>query len=193
MLGSTGSIGVQALQVIDAAPDLEACGLSCGSNAALMAEQAAAHGIVHTACAGGGGTLAHGDDLGDLIDASEPDIVLNALVGAAGLRPTLAALERGVAVALANKESLVAGGDLVAAVRERTGARLVPVDSEHSALFQLLEGLAPERVAPGDPDGLRGSVPRAAAPMNWRGSRPRTRCGTPPGRWAPRSRSTPPR
>ena len=147
VLGSTGSIGVQALQVIDAAPDLEACGLSCGSNAALMAEQAAVHGIAHTACAGGGGSVGHDDDLGELIDASEPDIVLNALVGAAGLRPTLAALERGVAVALANKESLVAGGDLVAAVRERTGARLVPVDSEHSALFQLLEGVVPARVA----------------------------------------------
>jgi 1-deoxy-D-xylulose-5-phosphate reductoisomerase len=146
VLGSTGSIGVQALEVIDAAPDLEACGLSCGSNAALMAEQAAAHGIVHTACAGGGGSLAHGPDLGDLIDAAEPDIVLNALVGAAGLQPTLAALERGVAVALANKESLVAGGDLVAAVRARTGARLVPVDSEHSALFQLIEGVPGERV-----------------------------------------------
>jgi 1-deoxy-D-xylulose-5-phosphate reductoisomerase len=111
-----------------------------------MAEQAAAHGIVHTACAGGGGSVGHGDDLGDLIDASEPDIVLNALVGAAGLQPTLAALERGVAVALANKESLVAGGDLVAGVRARTGAALVPVDSEHSALFQLLDGIAPGRV-----------------------------------------------
>ena len=139
MLGSTGSIGVQALQVIDAAPDLEACGLSCGTNAALMAEQAEAHGILHTACAGGGGSLGHGDDLGELIDASEPDIVLNALVGAAGLQPTLAALERGVAVALANKESLVAGGDLLR-TSQATGARLVPVDSEHSAIFQVLDG-----------------------------------------------------
>ncbi|WP_217912822.1 1-deoxy-D-xylulose-5-phosphate reductoisomerase [Miltoncostaea marina] len=146
VLGSTGSIGVQALDVIDAAPDLEAVGLACGRAAEAMAAQAAARGIRHTACAAGGGSVPFDDDLAALIDASEPDIVLNALVGAAGLRPTLAALERGIAVALANKESLVAGGDLVAAVRARTGARLVPVDSEHSALFQLLEGLPAERV-----------------------------------------------
>jgi 1-deoxy-D-xylulose-5-phosphate reductoisomerase len=91
----------------------------------------------------------HDPDLAALIDASEPDLVLNALVGAAGLRPTLAALGRGVPVALANKESLVAGGDLVAAARARTGAALVPVDSEHSAMFQLMAGVAPERVAAG--------------------------------------------
>ena len=67
MLGSTGSIGVQALQVIDAARDLEACGLSCRSNADRMAEQAAAHGIAHTACAGGGGTVDHDPALAALI------------------------------------------------------------------------------------------------------------------------------
>lgn len=146
VLGCTGSIGVQALQVIDAAPDLEAVGLACGRRGEVMAGQAAARGIAHTACAAGGGTVPHDPDLAGLIDASAPDLVLNALVGAAGLRPTLAALARGVPVALANKESLVAGGDLVAAVRARTGAGLVPVDSEHSALFQLLEGLPAERV-----------------------------------------------
>jgi 1-deoxy-D-xylulose-5-phosphate reductoisomerase len=112
-----------------------------------MDAQARAHGVAHTACAAGGGTVPHDPDLARLIEECEPDMVLNALVGSAGLRPTLAALERGVDVALANKESLVAGGDVVAAVRARTGARLIPVDSEHSALFQLLEGLAPERVA----------------------------------------------
>ena len=111
-----------------------------------MAAQAAARGIAHTAAAVGGGTVPFDPDLADLIDAAQPDIVLNALVGAVGLRPTLAALERGITVALANKESLVAGGDLVAAVRARTGAALVPVDSEHSALFQLLEGVPADRV-----------------------------------------------
>ncbi len=146
VLGCTGSIGVQALQVIDAAPDLEACGLACGRRVDLMAGQAAERGIAHTSCAAGGGTVSYDPDLGTLIDASAPDLVLNALVGAAGLRPTLAALERGIPVALANKETLVAGGDLVAMVRARTGAALVPVDSEHSALFQLLEGVAPDRV-----------------------------------------------
>ena len=99
-------------------------------------------------------------DLAALIEASAPDIVLNALVGAAGLRPTLAALERGIPVALANKESLVAGGDLVAAVRARTGAALVPVDSEHSALFQLLEGIAARARARGGADRVGGSVSR---------------------------------
>ncbi len=146
VLGSTGSIGIQALEVIAAAPEMVACGLACGSNAEEMAAQAAAHGVRHTSCAAGGGTVVHDPDLAALIEASEPDVVLNALVGAAGLRPTLRALETGVDVALANKESLVAGGDLVAAAMARTGARLLPVDSEHSALFQLLEGLPRERV-----------------------------------------------
>lgn len=146
ILGSTGSIGVQALDVVDRADDLVACGLSCGTRREEMEAQAATRGIAHTACAAGGGTVEHDADLAALIDASEPDLVLNALVGAAGLRPTLAALERGIPVALANKESLVAGGDLVAAARARTGAMLVPVDSEHSALFQLLDGLPAERV-----------------------------------------------
>jgi len=143
VLGSTGSIGVQALDVIAGAPDLVACGLACGGRAADMAAQAAAHGVRYTACLAGGGTIAHDPDLAALIEATRPDMVLNALVGAAGLRPTLAALERGIDVALANKESLVAGGDLVAAACRRSGARLVPVDSEHSALYQLMEGVPP--------------------------------------------------
>lgn len=146
VLGSTGSIGVQALDVIGAAPDMVACGLACGGRAGEMAAQAAAHGVEFTSCAAGGGTVPHDPDLAALIDATAPDMVLNALVGAAGLRPTLAALGRGIDVALANKESLVVGGDLVAAAIARTGARLLPVDSEHSALFQLLEGLPSERV-----------------------------------------------
>ena len=73
--------------------------------------------------------------------------MLNGLVGAAGLQPTLAALERGIPVALANKETLVAGGDLVAGVQARTGAALIPVDSEHSAIFQLLADVSPDRVS----------------------------------------------
>jgi 1-deoxy-D-xylulose-5-phosphate reductoisomerase len=103
VLGSTGSIGVQALEVIDAAPDMIACGLACGGRRDEMAAQAAAHGVEHTACAGGGGTVEHDPGLEALIDASRPDIVLNALVGAAGLRPTLAAIGRGLPVALANR------------------------------------------------------------------------------------------
>ena len=143
VLGCTGSIGVQALQVIEAAPDMTCCGLACGSRVGEMAEQAAAHGVAHTSHSGGA------RDHGDLMDASEPDVVLNGIVGAAGLPPTLAALDRGLPVALANKESLVVGGELVNAARARTGAALVPVDSEHSALFQLLEGVPRERVVAG--------------------------------------------
>ena len=146
VLGSTGSIGVQALDVIDAAPDLTACGLSCATRRDEMASQAAARDIAHTSCAEGGGSVPHTPDLGRLIEAAAPDLVLNAIVGAAGLRPTLAALGRGLPVALANKESLVVGGDLVAAAQARTGARLLPIDSEHSALFQLLEPLPRDRV-----------------------------------------------
>ena len=129
-------------------------------------------------------------DLAALIDASEPDLVLNGLVGAAGLRPTLAALERGIPVALANKESLVVGGELVAAVRARTGADLIPVDSEHSALFQLMAGVARERVsravltASGGPFRGRRARNSMASPSS-------RRWPTPRGGWAPRSRLTP--
>lgn len=146
VLGSTGSIGVQALDVIDRADDLVACGLACGARVDEMAAQAAARGIALTCAEVGGGTVPYDADMAALIDVSEPDLVLNGLVGAAGLRPTLAALERGIPVALANKESLVVGGELVAAVRARTGAELTPVDSEHSALFQLMAGIPRERV-----------------------------------------------
>ena len=147
MLGSTGSIGVQALDVIARADDMTACGLACGTRVDEMAAQASAHGITTTAAQVGGGTVDYDADLAGLIEASEPDLVLNGLVGAAGLRPTLAALERGIPVALANKESLVVGGELVAAARARTGADLIPVDSEHSALFQLMAGVPRERIA----------------------------------------------
>ena len=82
----------------------------------------------------------------DLISASEPDLVLNAIVGFAGLGPTIVALSAGIDVALANKESLICGGELVTALAEAGEARLVPVDSEHSALHQLLRGEAPGTV-----------------------------------------------
>ncbi|MCB0881202.1 MAG: 1-deoxy-D-xylulose-5-phosphate reductoisomerase [Thermoleophilia bacterium] len=140
ILGCTGSIGVQALDVIDACDDLELAGLACGTRSAEMRAEAVRRGVRHTCAADGGGSVPHTPDLATLIDETAPDVVLNAIVGSAGLRPTVAALERGVRVALANKETLVAGGEVVSRVRARTGAGLVPVDSEHSALFQLLEG-----------------------------------------------------
>ena len=83
----------------------------------------------------------------ELLDASEPDVVLNAIVGFAGVEATLWALERGVTLALANKESLVAAGELAVAAHRRGSGLLLPVDSEHSALFQCLEGRAPDTIA----------------------------------------------
>jgi 1-deoxy-D-xylulose-5-phosphate reductoisomerase len=128
VLGATGSIGRQALEIIDTNPELEACALASGSNEldALVAERGIEHAQV-------------GGDLTALLDESEPDVVLNAVVGFAGLPATLWALERGVTLALANKESLVAAGELALAARERGGGLLLPVDSEHSAVFQCLE------------------------------------------------------
>lgn len=146
ILGSTGSIGVQALEVIAGDDTLQACGLACRSNSALLDSQASTHGVEITSVAMGGGNLPADDGFAGLIAACEPDLVLNAMVGAAGLAPTLTALGRGIDVALANKESLVVGGDLVMAEARRTGAALIPVDSEHSALAQLLEGPDARRV-----------------------------------------------
>jgi 1-deoxy-D-xylulose-5-phosphate reductoisomerase len=135
LLGATGSIGRQALEVIDASPDLEVCGLASGTQP--LDELAAKRGVEHVQVGG---------DLTELLDASEPDLVLNAVVGFAGVGGTLWALERGVTLALANKESLVAAGDLAVAAWRSGGGLLLPVDSEHSAVFQCLEGRAPETV-----------------------------------------------
>jgi len=135
VLGATGSIGRQALEIIDASPVLEACALASGSNE--LGELAAARNVPHTQVGG---------DLTTLLDESSPDVVLNAVVGFAGLPATLWALERGVTLALANKESLVAAGDLALAARERGGGLLLPVDSEHSAAFQCLDGRPIETV-----------------------------------------------
>jgi 1-deoxy-D-xylulose-5-phosphate reductoisomerase len=135
LLGATGSIGRQALEVIDASQDLEICALSSGSQP--LDDLAAARDVVQTQVGG---------DLTDLLDASEPDLVLNGVVGFAGVGATLWALERGVTLALANKESLVAAGDLAVAAWGRGGGLLLPVDSEHSAVFQCLEGHAGESV-----------------------------------------------
>ena len=87
-----------------------------------------------------------GGDPTDLLERTSPDVVLNAIVGFAGVSATLWALENGVTLALANKESLVAAGELAMAAAKRGGGLLIPVDSEHSALFQCLETRAPETV-----------------------------------------------
>ncbi|MDR7523131.1 MAG: 1-deoxy-D-xylulose-5-phosphate reductoisomerase [Armatimonadota bacterium] len=153
VLGSTGSIGRAALEVAEGLGDVEVMGLSARANVELLATQARrwrprAVAILDPAAAArvqgdlppGVRLLVGADGLLALASMPEADVVLVALVGAAGLSPTLAALAAGHDVALANKEALVAGGALVTAARERSGARLLPVDSEHSAIFQCLAG-----------------------------------------------------
>jgi 1-deoxy-D-xylulose-5-phosphate reductoisomerase len=148
--GSTGSIGTQALDVVSRADDIAVVGLAAASNDALLVEQARRFGVGRIALADeraaaraaerwtAGDVLSGPDGLVRLITEAGADLVLNALVGSAGLGPTVATLGEGIDLALANKESLVIGGELVTTLAEATGARIVPVDSEHSALFQLI-------------------------------------------------------
>jgi 1-deoxy-D-xylulose-5-phosphate reductoisomerase len=135
LLGATGSIGRQALEIVDAHPELEVCALLSGSTSLDALGSAYPQALRQV-----------GGDPRPLLAASEPDIVLNAVVGFAGVRATLWALEHGVTLALANKESLVAAGELAVAARERGGGALIPVDSEHSAVFQCLQGRDPASV-----------------------------------------------
>jgi 1-deoxy-D-xylulose-5-phosphate reductoisomerase len=158
IVGSTGSIGTQALDVLERNRDLEVVGLAAASSWELLLQQAAAHGVGRVALAdpdaaarasehaAGVEVLAGAEGLVELITDTDSDLVLNALVGSAGLGPTVAALGEGIDLALANKESLVVGGELVTALAEATGAQLLPVDSEHSALFQLIAGERPGTV-----------------------------------------------
>jgi 1-deoxy-D-xylulose-5-phosphate reductoisomerase len=153
ILGSTGSIGTQALDVVErAAGEFEVVGLSAGTAHDAVVAQARAHGVRRIALSDRdaaaraaeawteGDVLAGPEGLVRLVAESDADLVLNAIVGSAGLGPTIVALTEGIDVALANKESLVVGGELVTALAEATGAQLIPVDSEHSALHQLIAG-----------------------------------------------------
>ncbi|WP_445996143.1 1-deoxy-D-xylulose-5-phosphate reductoisomerase [Okibacterium fritillariae] len=129
ILGSSGSIGTQALDVIRANPEkFEVVGLGTGSNAAVLAEQAEAFGVEHTALGA--------DEAEQLVRDVDADVVLNGITGSIGLGPTLATLRAGKQLALANKESLIVGGDLVKQLA--APGQLVPVDSEHSAIAQAL-------------------------------------------------------
>jgi 1-deoxy-D-xylulose-5-phosphate reductoisomerase len=158
ILGSTGSIGTQALDVLSRSDELELIGLSAERSWEDLVEQARAHGVTRialvdehaAACASeawtDGEVFSGPEGLVRLVVESGADLVLNALVGSAGLGPTVATLGEGIDLALANKESLVVGGELVSALAEATGAQIVPVDSEHTALHQLLAGQAPGSV-----------------------------------------------
>ena len=160
VLGSTGSIGTQALDVVERSGPgaFTLAGLSAERSWEPLVEQAVRFGVRRIALSDrdaaaraaeawtGGDVLAGASGLIDLIVETDCDLVLNALVGSAGLGPTVAALGEGIDLALANKESLVVGGELVTALAEATGAQLVPVDSEHTALHQLMAGLPPGAV-----------------------------------------------
>ncbi len=153
ILGSTGSIGTQALDVLARSDELELIGLSAERSWEALVQQARAHGVRRVALVDEhaarlaadawpeGEVLSGAEGLVRLVVESGADLVLNALVGSAGLGPTVATLGEGIDLALANKESLVVGGELVVALAEATGAQIVPVDSEHTALHQLLSGL----------------------------------------------------
>jgi len=144
ILGSTGSIGTQALDVIRTRRDrFEVVGLAAGRNTDLLAAQAAEFGVPAAALASGVGE--DGADAAErLVRSVDADVVLNGITGSVGLGPTLAALETGRTLALANKESLIVGGDLVTAIAEP--GQIVPVDSEHSAIAQALRSGAPGEV-----------------------------------------------
>ena len=155
LLGSTGSIGTQALDVVRAHPDrFEVVALATGRDGPLLREQLAEFEVrrVGLAGSGAGGDLRSDRPDLEVVDgpgaaaelaAADADLVVNGITGSVGLRPTLAALGAGTPVALANKESLIVGGDLVVAAAAAAGGReshLIPVDSEHSALAQCLRG-----------------------------------------------------
>ncbi|MBI5723287.1 MAG: 1-deoxy-D-xylulose-5-phosphate reductoisomerase [Planctomycetes bacterium] len=152
ILGSTGSIGSQALAVIRELPGLTVCGLSAASRWEILAGQAAEFApplaaMTDEQSAGklagklpkGVKLLTGGDCLSELVKLSKPDIVLTAVVGSAGLAPTLAAIEAGARLAVANKETLVMAGEIVMSAARKAGVEVLPVDSEHSAIFQCLQ------------------------------------------------------
>ena len=206
VLGSTGSIGTSTLDVIRHLPDrLELAGLAAHSKWELLAEQCrefpprlaviadpeAFARADRTEFPRQTELLCGPDGIAKLVSASDVDVVLSAIVGAAGLNGTWAALEAGKTVALANKETLVVGGPLVMDLAARHGAKVLPVDSEHSAIFQALAGHSPKEVArvvltaSGGP--FRGTARGRTGGCDARAGAAASR----PGRWGRRSRSTP--
>ncbi len=160
LLGSTGSIGESTCDVVRAAPDrLRLTGLAAGKRWEKLEQQALAHGVTRVVVDDPAGAeqlqrrhpdwqVGCGiDDVIALATAPGTDFVVGAMVGAAGARPVLAALQAGISVGLANKETLVMAGETVMRAARASGARILPIDSEHSALFQCLEGERAAEVA----------------------------------------------
>ena len=143
ILGSTGSIGTQALEIIRNNPDkYKAVALSCGKNTELLQKQIAEFEPEMVYCDADSSLNRNADSIIDIATMDDADMVLNSLMGMRGLEPTLAAIEAGRDIAFANKETLVAGGEIVMDAVARKGVKLLPVDSEHSAIFQALQGNA---------------------------------------------------
>ena len=160
LLGSTGSIGTSALKVARDIPErMEVVGLAAARSTDALAAQAVEFGVKHVALTDTASLPALASGLPDdvrifpgeaglvkLIQAVEADMVLIAIVGTAGLRPALAAIEAGCDLAIASKEILVIAGEIVMEAARRQGVAVLPVDSEHNAIFQCLEGRDPEEV-----------------------------------------------
>jgi 1-deoxy-D-xylulose-5-phosphate reductoisomerase len=159
ILGSTGSIGRQTLEVIASQPQLRACALAAGNNWRLLAEQArqfapellavadpSAAEALRRELPGGPEVLAGGEAMTELVRRARPDVVLSGVVGTAGLAPTLAAIDCGANLAIANKETLVMAGAIVMPAARAAGVPVLPVDSEHSAVFQCLSAGRREEV-----------------------------------------------
>ena len=151
ILGSTGSIGTSALTVARQIPDrMDVVGLAAGTRSQELDKQAREFGVFHLCIGdeklrpdleGGGRTVFVGEEgLCELIEATNPDLVLVAIVGVGGLKPSLVAIERGCDLAVASKEILVMAGEVVMKAARKQGVQILPVDSEHNAIFQCLEG-----------------------------------------------------
>ena len=143
ILGSTGSIGTQALEIIRQNPGIfKAVALSCGKNTELLKEQIEEFKPEMVYCEADSSLNKNADSIIDIATMDDADMVLNSMMGMRGLEPTLAAIEAGKDIAFANKETLVVGGELVMDAVKKKGVKLLPVDSEHSAIFQALQGSA---------------------------------------------------
>ena len=206
ILGSTGSIGTQALDIVAALRGARARrAVAPSARGRRSSRRRTEHGVTRIALADAdagaraaeawtdGEVLVGAEGLVRLVLESGADLVLNALVGSAGLGPTVATLGEGIDLALANKESLVVGGELVMQLAEATGAQILPVDSEHSALHQLLAAEPPGTVERLVLTASRRAVPRAHARRPGGRHRRAGARATRRGRWAARSRSTRPR
>lgn len=160
ILGSTGSIGTQTLEIVDENPDLKVISLAAGSNVNLMEQQVRKYKPVYAAMFDESAAQSLRDKIADtntkvvsgmeglveICTLNEVDTVVTAIVGMIGIRPTIAAIKAGKNIALANKETLVTAGHIIIPLAKENGVSILPVDSEHSAIFQSLQGMPQNRV-----------------------------------------------